>query len=65
MWTLVWLSVVIHAAPVSSLPWSVFVFSGGPRRSKASFSASTQKSARIVFDSRELSVLRVALAFVL
>jgi len=38
----------------------MFMISGGPFFAMASFSASTQKSACIVFDSRQLSTLRVA-----
>ena len=36
------------------------MLSGGPKRAMASFKASTQKSACIVFDNRQLRTFRVA-----
>lgn len=53
-------SVMIHADPVNCDPWSVFMISGVPCLAIASFQASTQKSACIVFDNRQFSTLRVA-----
>jgi len=53
------ISVVIHAAPVNWLPWSVFMISGGPYLVMASSKASLQKLASIVFDNRHDRTLRV------
>jgi hypothetical protein len=52
--------VVIQPAPVSWLPWSVFIISGLPYRAIASSNASTQKLASNVLESRQVKTLRVA-----
>ena len=45
---------------VNWLPWSVLKISGRPYRASASFSASTQNPASMVFDSRQDRTRRVA-----
>ncbi len=41
-------------------PWSVLKISDLPHRASASFRATTQNSASIVFDSRQASTFRLA-----
>src|SRR3954447_4496616 len=50
----------VNRGEVNWLPWSVLKISGLPNRSRASSSASMQKSASIVFETRHDSTLRVA-----
>ena len=52
--------VVIQSAPVYWLPWPVFTISGFPYLAMAAFSASTQKLASRVFESRQYTTLRIA-----
>ena len=52
--------VVIQSAPVYWLPWPVFIISGFPYLAMAAFSASTQKLASRVFESRQYATLRIA-----
>ncbi len=51
-------NVVTQPSPVYWLSWSVFIVSGLPCRAIASSSASTQKLASSVFESRQDSTLR-------
>ena len=44
----------VKAKPVNWLPWSVLKISGTPYRARASSSASVQKLASSVFDSRQV-----------
>ena len=52
--------VVIQSAPVYWLPCSTFIISGFPYLAMAAFSASTQKLASRVFESRQYTTLRIA-----
>lgn len=52
------LSMEIQPVPVKWLPWSVFMISGGSWVAKASSSASRQKLAPRLFESRQASTLR-------
>ena len=49
----------VKAALVNWLPWSVLKISGLPCLARASSTASMQKSASMVIDSRQLSTRRV------
>ena len=51
--------VPVKSSLVNWLPWSVLKISGRPYRTSASSSASTQKSAPSVFDSRHASTARL------
>src|SRR5467141_4116993 len=53
------LSTPVKSSLVNWLPWSVLKISGRPKRASASSSASTQKSAPSVFDSRQASTARL------
>jgi hypothetical protein len=50
----------VNRGEVNWLPWSVLKISGLPNRSRASSSASMQKSASIVFETRHDSTFRLA-----
>ena len=52
--------VVIQSAPVYWLPCSTFIIPGFPYLAMAAFSASTQKLASRVFESRQYTTLRIA-----
>src|SRR5437016_14212640 len=52
-------STPVKSSLVNWPPWSVLKISGRPKRASASSSASTQKSAPSVFDSRQASTARL------
>jgi hypothetical protein len=53
-------SVLVKAALVNWLPWSVLKMSGLPKRARASSSAETQNEPSMVLDSRQESTARLA-----
>jgi hypothetical protein len=50
-----------QTAEVNCAPWSVLKISGVPKRASAPSSAARQKSLVRVFESRQLSTLRLAI----
>jgi hypothetical protein len=53
------ISTSVKRGLVNWLPWSVLKIVGCPKRAIASWSASMQKSASMVLDSRQASTLRL------
>ncbi len=51
--------VCVHSKPVNWLPWPLFMIPGLPYLAMASFRASAQKSASMLFDSRQFKALRL------